>query len=128
MAYRVVNGGSWHMRCWGVIAAEQSGTLCPHIVGALGGRIGDNMPAVILRNGRRPLLWSTRPGARRERGHVGTVLAETDGHHQYVVWSMFSDDGAVWDCVGGAYFHQLTEATDEWASRARKDGSHGSAR
>ena len=85
------------------------------------------MAAVIkLKNGRRPLLWTTRPGARRERHQVGTVLAEAAGHHQYVVWSMFSDDGSVWDCVGGAYFHGLADAIDGWTSRAKKDGVYGS--
>jgi|1_EtaG_2_1085319.scaffolds.fasta_scaffold00458_19 hypothetical protein len=94
----------------------------------LNGQIGASMASKItLRNGRRPLLWNTRRGAARERGHVGTVLAETVGHHRYVVWTMVSDCGKVWDCLGGAYFHSLDEATDEWASRARKDGESGAA-
>lgn len=72
-------------------------------------------------------MWSIRPGFRRERPHVGTVLAETIGHHRYAVWSMFSDDGKVWDCVGGAYFHSLDDATDNWADRARVGGEQGAA-
>lgn len=76
-----------------------------------------------MRNGSTPLLWTVRPGLRRERSHVGTVLAEIQGSpHRYAVWSVFSDDGVLFDAVGGIYCHTLPEATSAWAERARTLG------
>ena len=67
---------------------------------------------MILKNGSRPLMWSQGLGGGSNRNYIGTVLAEWDKYHPFVVWRMASDDGDKWDTYEGTYCETLEEATE----------------
>jgi hypothetical protein len=82
-----------------------------------------------LANGATPLVWHVAEG--RDDGlrpFIGRVLAHLRHNelHPYVVWSMSSDDGAVFDCSGGSYCATMRQAEEIFAQRAqtvpRRDG------
>ena len=58
---------------------------------------------MMLKNGSRPLMWSQGLGGGGSRNYIGTVLAEWDKFHPFVVWRMASDDGKRWDTFEGTY-------------------------
>ena len=82
-----------------------------------------------LGNGAAPLVWHVSHGhADGLRPFIGRVLAHLrdNGRHPYVVWSMSSDDGKVFDCEAGDYCGTIGEAEVIFARRAqtvpRRDG------
>lgn len=74
---------------------------------------------IVLNNNATPLAWSVRLGGRTHRSYLGTVLAETEGLHPFVVWSMASDDGSNWDCFNGDYHTNIHQAQRSFAEQAR---------
>ena len=82
-----------------------------------------------LGNGATPRVWHVRRGGDAGgRTVVGRGLAHLSHNtmHPYVVWSMSSDDGEVFDCEGGDYCATIGEAETIFARRAqtvpRRDG------
>jgi hypothetical protein len=74
-----------------------------------------------LSNGAQPLVWHVTHGEEDGlRSFVGRVLAYLSHNklHPYVVWSMASDDGEVWDCESGDYCRDIVEAEQIFANRA----------
>ena len=72
---------------------------------------------MILKNGSRPLMWSQGSN----RNYIGTVLAEWDKYHPFVVWRMASDDGDKWDTYEGTYCETLEEATEVFRKKTGTD-------
>ena len=82
-----------------------------------------------LGNGAMPLVWHVSHGVDDGlRTFVVRVLAHLSHNTMlpYVVWSMSSDDGEVFDCEGGSYCATIAEAEEIFARRAqtvpRRDG------
>ena len=82
-----------------------------------------------LRNGATPLVWHVSRGYNDGlMPYVGRVIAHLrhNERHPYVVWSVASDDGAMFDCEGGDYCATISEAETIFARRAqtvpRRDG------
>ena len=74
---------------------------------------------LILRNGSEPLMWSVKSGVPNGRNYLGVVLAKwAKGGHPFVVWTMHSDDGRLWDCERGSYCDTIRDATQVFANRA----------
>jgi len=76
---------------------------------------------MILKNGSRPLMWSQGLGGGSNRNYIGTVLAEWDKYHPFVVWRMASDDGDKWDTYEGTYCETLEEATEVFRKKTGTD-------
>ena len=76
---------------------------------------------MILKNGSRPLMWSQGLGGGSKRNYIGTVLAEWDKYHPFVVWRMASDDGDKWDTYEGTYCETLEEATEVFRKKTGTD-------
>ena len=82
---------------------------------------------MILKNGSRPLMWSQGLGGGSNRNYIGTVLAEWDKYHPFVVWRMASDDGDKWDTYEGTYCETLEEATEVFRKKTGTDYQRQSA-
>ena len=76
---------------------------------------------MILKNGSRPLMWSQGLGGGSNRNYIGTVLAEWDKYHPFVVWRMAADDGDKWDTYEGTYCETLEEATEVFRKKTGTD-------
>ena len=76
---------------------------------------------MILKNGSRPLMWSQGLGGGSNRNYIGTVMAEWDKYHPFVVWRMASDDGDKWDTYEGTYCETLEEATEVFRKKTGTD-------
>ena len=78
-----------------------------------------------LKNGADALAMAMRKGGRGERPYLGYVLARTGmGAHEYVTWMIASDDAVEWECNHGNYFHDMTEAYDNWLERVTRGTSY----
>jgi|TARA_R110000824_G_scaffold90480_1_gene220958 hypothetical protein len=74
---------------------------------------------MMLKNGSRPLMWSQGLGGGGSRNYIGTVLAEWDKFHPFVVWRMASDDGKRWDTFEGTYCATIEEAKSVFQQKAK---------
>lgn len=88
------------------------------------------MQMIRLSNGAMPLVWHVSHGV--DDGlmpYVGRVIAHLrhNERHPYVVWSMASDDGTMFDCDGGDYCATISEAETIFARRAQTVPRRGGA-